>query len=500
MESKGSSFGESSCFFPPCSSSLMEFEAFLAKPTSSSAIIESKGNKGFPVLNEGETNVEVVPQPLECLQGNPIPAFLCKTFDLVDDPSLDPVISWGSSGQSFVVWKPVDFARIILPRNFKHNNFSSFVRQLNTYGFRKVDADRWEFANEDFLRGKRHLLKNIHRRKAIQGQQIGSYTESPGDTRRTGLEGEVEKLKHDRTILMQELVRLQQEHRGRASQVETMKQRMEAAEQRQKQMISFFAKVLQNPVFLTRLQKMNEQKKISSPREKRKFVKHHQADHISSDSTLEGLLVKYKSGGDNIVVSSPMENLNPTPDSQLSDNILQDVVGKSGLGVNDQNIMLTDGLQQEHVLVSDHMETGGSSLGSLGYGDSFVKGKNVASPQLQVGTDCYVSFTEDLPKEKTFPDNMSLGVEGIAKQVGAWDMDFDVAAGFDTCSQDIWSNISNYEEQELISGLSDLWDMGSQHAAEDFGVGNWLDDDSSPENFASQAGQPKDNRYKNAGS
>lgn len=74
-----------------------------------------------------------VPQPLECLQGIAIPPFLSKTFDLVDDPALDPIISWGSTGESFVVWDPVDFGRLVLPRNFKHNNFSSFVRQLNTY-------------------------------------------------------------------------------------------------------------------------------------------------------------------------------------------------------------------------------------------------------------------------------------------------------------------------------------------------------------------------------
>ncbi|KAL5162044.1 Heat stress transcription factor A-3 [Glycine soja] len=69
-----------------------------------------------------------LPRPLECLQGNPVSTFLSKTFDPVNDPSLDLIMSWGSSSVSFVVWNPTLFARHVLPRNFKHSNFSSFVR------------------------------------------------------------------------------------------------------------------------------------------------------------------------------------------------------------------------------------------------------------------------------------------------------------------------------------------------------------------------------------
>jgi heat shock transcription factor, other eukaryote len=64
----------------------------------------------------------------------PVPApFLTKTYQLVDDPCTDHIVSWGEDDTTFVVWRPPEFARDLLPNYFKHNNFSSFVRQLNTY-------------------------------------------------------------------------------------------------------------------------------------------------------------------------------------------------------------------------------------------------------------------------------------------------------------------------------------------------------------------------------
>ena len=72
-------------------------------------------------------------QPMEGLHEVGPPPFLSKIFDMVEDPSTDSIVSWSMARNSFVVWDSHKFSAHILPRYFKHANFSSFIRQLNTY-------------------------------------------------------------------------------------------------------------------------------------------------------------------------------------------------------------------------------------------------------------------------------------------------------------------------------------------------------------------------------
>ncbi|XP_073060117.1 heat stress transcription factor B-3-like [Primulina eburnea] len=92
--------------------------------------------------------------------------FLVKTYMVVEDPATDEVISWNADGTAFIVWQTAEFARDLLPTLFKHSNFSSFIRQLNTYGFRKVSTSRWEFSNDMFRKGEKDQLCDIRRRRA----------------------------------------------------------------------------------------------------------------------------------------------------------------------------------------------------------------------------------------------------------------------------------------------------------------------------------------------
>lgn len=73
------------------------------------------------------------PQPMSGLHDAGPPPFLTKTFDMVDDPTTDAIVSWSATRNSFVVSDAHEFATTLLPKHFKHSNFSSFIRQLNTY-------------------------------------------------------------------------------------------------------------------------------------------------------------------------------------------------------------------------------------------------------------------------------------------------------------------------------------------------------------------------------
>lgn len=101
-----------------------------------------------------------------------VPLFLLKTYSILNSAPRE-VVAWSDDGDSFLVHDVERFSEEVIPSHFKHSKFTSFVRQLNFYGFRKVkgrlnssnksEQHAWEFRHPFFQRGKPHLLSEIKR-------------------------------------------------------------------------------------------------------------------------------------------------------------------------------------------------------------------------------------------------------------------------------------------------------------------------------------------------
>lgn len=116
--------------------------------------------------------------------------FISNLWDMVEDPDSNELISWDKDGEHFLIHDRERFEQEILPKYFKHNRFSSFVRQLNIYNFVKSQHHDKDLPSNQvwsrmfFKRGFPELLDNI-KRKSKSGKSKGAedvekaYTPSP---------------------------------------------------------------------------------------------------------------------------------------------------------------------------------------------------------------------------------------------------------------------------------------------------------------------------------
>ena len=85
------------------------------------------------------------------------------------------MVRWSDSGDSIIISDINMFSEKVLPVYFNHNNYSSFIRQLNMYGFRKENKERKtkqeEYKNENFKRGHPELLQKIVRKKKVEEEE-----------------------------------------------------------------------------------------------------------------------------------------------------------------------------------------------------------------------------------------------------------------------------------------------------------------------------------------
>ncbi|KAL6249616.1 Heat shock transcription factor [Rhinocladiella similis] len=112
-----------------------------------------------------------------------IPPFVQKLNSFLEDGRNTELIRWSDDGNSFIVLDEDEFAKTLIPELFKHNNYASFVRQLNMYGFHKKvglsdnsmraserkNKSPSEYSNPYFRRGHPDLLWLIQKPKNASG-------------------------------------------------------------------------------------------------------------------------------------------------------------------------------------------------------------------------------------------------------------------------------------------------------------------------------------------
>eukprot|EP01033_Poteriospumella_lacustris_P003605 gene3606-2598_t len=103
---------------------------------------------------------------LETDLSHAILSFPVKLFALLEQEGEEvELIQWASHGYCFRITQPERFAEEIVPKYFKQTKLTSFQRQLNLYGFRRIarGPDQGCYFHPKFQKNRRDLLPDVKR-------------------------------------------------------------------------------------------------------------------------------------------------------------------------------------------------------------------------------------------------------------------------------------------------------------------------------------------------
>ena len=128
--------------------------------------LNQKTNKEVIEVNKNENENKDNYQKDKYKKKGEYPNFLLKLYQILENESYKDIIHWTEDGKYFIISNLHDFTEQILPKYYKHNNYSSFIRQLNMYDFHKKKSGQNEhvFHHQNFIRNRKDLLKLIKRK------------------------------------------------------------------------------------------------------------------------------------------------------------------------------------------------------------------------------------------------------------------------------------------------------------------------------------------------
>ena len=95
------------------------------------------------------------------------PYKLFRMLENAERQGQEAIVSFAKEGRAFIIHKPEEFVGKIMPHYFTTSRMTSFQRQLNLYGFRRIadGPDKGAYYHKYFIRGRRKLCKKIKRKK-----------------------------------------------------------------------------------------------------------------------------------------------------------------------------------------------------------------------------------------------------------------------------------------------------------------------------------------------
>lgn len=148
----------------------------------------------------------------------------------------DPTIaSWTDEGDKFVVKNKDIFASTVIPQYYDHNNYSSFTRQLNFYGFTREQSmtikvsdlnslavGQETFYHQFFQRGRPDLLKNLQRRSTdTKNSKKRKKPRTDGDI--SFLQGRIENLEETAKEMMATMKQMRDDSFASASAIQNLR-------------------------------------------------------------------------------------------------------------------------------------------------------------------------------------------------------------------------------------------------------------------------------------
>ena len=154
--------------------------------------------------------IDIINQP-SCTEFISVPSFPLKAYEIVSDSTNEDIVRWTKEGDAFIILNENQFSDKVLPKYFKTKKFTTFIRQLNIYGFRKTKYMNEElcFTHKDFRRDNKRLLLNMKRKtsKNKHSEKRSSSSESSYITREEVMQlfGEVNKKLNDQQQQIEKL-------------------------------------------------------------------------------------------------------------------------------------------------------------------------------------------------------------------------------------------------------------------------------------------------------